>query len=224
MTERVTSVWDSPRELGSVQSITAVGGTPISVLAGFSLTSAIMAATATGSVWRDIAVALFAIAEGAFILALSLIVEAISYAASPDIRLTYRPEARVSEDALQEERGLQREDEWLLDIYNRRIGWSTTAGVVGSLGGLAAALLSAHITWGVAVGVVVVLLVASVVVLNQVGKAGWLFPRPHQVPTTRRHPPPLDDLGRAAMFSDATLQPPGQPPASLPPPTGAPSP
>jgi hypothetical protein len=224
MTERVTSVWDSPRELGSVQSITAVGGTPISVLAGFSLTSAIMAATAAGSVWRDIAVALFAAAAGAFILALSLIVEAISYAASPDIRLNYRPEARVSEDALQEERGLQREDEWLLDIYNRRIGWSTTAGVVGSLGGLAAALLTAHITWGVAVGVVVVLLVAAVVVLNQVGKAGWLFPRPHHVPTTRRHPPPLDDLGRAAMLTDATPQPPGQPQASPPPPTSAPSP
>jgi hypothetical protein len=217
MTERVSSVWDSPRELGSVQSITAVGGTPISVLAGFSLTSAIMAATASGSLWRDVAVALFAVAAAAFILALSLIVEAISYAASPDIRLTYRPEAKVSEEALQQERGLQREDEWLLDIYNQRITWSTTAGVVGSLGGLAAALLTAHVTWGVAVGVLVLLLVIAVVVLNQLGRAGWLFPRPHHVPTSRRHPPPLDDLGRAAMLSDLAAPPTAQPPATCPP-------
>jgi MFS family permease len=223
MTDQVSSVWDSPRELGSVQSITAVGGTPISVLAGFSLTSAIMVSGAAGGVWRDVAVVLFAVAAAAFILAL----EAVSYAASPDIRLAYRPEARISEEVLQEERRLQYEDEWLLDIYNQRIVWSTTVGVAGSLGGLGAALLTARVTWGVVIGVVVLVLVTGVVLLNQLNRAGRLFPRPHHVPAERRSPPPLDDLGRAALLSGTTPlradQSPGNPPSPDPPTTSPPS-
>jgi MFS family permease len=216
MASPVSRVWDSPRELGSVQSITAVGGTPISVLAGFSLTSAIMIASARGGVWRDVAVIFFAIAASAFILALSLIVDAINYAASPDIRLAYTPEAKVCEEVLQQQRKFQREDEWLLDIYNRHIVRSTTAGVVSSLLGLGAALLTARVSWGIIAGVVVLAVVTVVVALNFFNKAGRLFPRPHHVPAPRRSPPPLDDLGRAAVLGvqGDSAQPADRPPSS----------
>jgi MFS family permease len=204
-------VWDSPRELGSVQSITAVGGTPISVLAGFSLTSAIMVAAARGSVWRDLAVVLFALGAGAFILALGFIVEAVNYAASPDLRLAYNPEARLSERALWLQRKRQREDEWLLDIYNRHIARTTTTGVVSSLLGLGAALLTARVSWGVVTGVVVVTLVAVVTLLNHWGLVGRLFPRPVHVPAARSTPPPLDEVGRAAVLGESRAGgPPGQ--------------
>ena len=200
MADQTNRVWDAPRELGSVQSITAVGGTPISVLAGFSLTSAITLASARGGVWRDVAVSLFAIAAGSFILALTLIVEAISYAASPDVRLAFTPEAKVSEDVLQQERRMQREDEWLLDIYNKRIMRSTVAGVVSAVLGLGAALLRARVSWGVLVGVVVLAPIAVLIVLNHFGKAEWLYPRPSRVPHEHRTPEPLDEVGRAAVF------------------------
>jgi hypothetical protein len=200
---RPSLVWRRPRELGSVQSITAVGGTPISVLAGFSLTSAIMVAAAGGGVWRDVAVALFAVAAGAFILALELIVEAVNYAATPDMRLTYHPEAAVDEDALAFERDQQRQDEWLLDIYNRRISLGTTAGIAASLLGLGAALLTARVSWGVLAGVAVVVPLAALAVLNQGRRAAWLFPNPASVPANRRQARPLDDLARSSMPATA---------------------
>jgi hypothetical protein len=131
------------------------------------------------------------------------------YWASPDQRLAWRPEARVSLQALEEERQEQAEDYFLLVTYYKSINASFEIGLIATLVGLATALLAEHIGWGSGAAAGLMVVAGALVVMWQFEKPKSLFPSPEQV-----HPrtSPLDDVGIASIIAGpAGVEVPGSP-------------
>ncbi|WFB08339.1 hypothetical protein LRS74_15715 [Streptomyces sp. LX-29] len=171
-----TPIWDSPRELGN--PLASVGNTPVAVLGGFALTAMVNAATRKGSAWRDVSLLLFGVAVASFIVALLLMTVVAQYQATPEQRLGWKPEAKYIPSLLEEERRLQREDEWMVDVYSWRISLATAIGIFSTLSGGVAFLLFTQVTWGVLAAACVLLLAIIVVILQNLDVAPhWLFPK-----------------------------------------------
>lgn len=221
-------MWASPRELGSGgPALASLGSSTVAILAGFCLTSAVSTGRNSGSP-SQIAAGAFGLGAIAFVLSLAFIATAEDYAATPDLRLAYNPEARVSEKELTDQRALQRQDQIILAMYSKRVNAAVIAGITGTLIGLSLAMLADRLS---AVSVIVAV-VAGMVLLALVGDYiwtvnWWLFPRPvraemeagpagsrRQRRTERRdfqndllHQPaargPLGQAGLTAMFGES---------------------
>jgi hypothetical protein len=181
--QRPGPVWVSSRQLGSGgPGLASLGQGPVAILAGFDLTTAILLTTSTGHGGIvQAAIACFGLSAALFILAMAFITAAEDYSASPDVRMTYNPEARVSARELDEQRGMQRQDEDILSIYfNYRIIPCVTLAVLGTLTGLVLALGYKGWFAGVDVAVVGVALVGVIYLIDWLknGNNWWLFPRP----------------------------------------------
>lgn len=173
-------VWRSPRELGAGGSgLASLGQGTVAILAGFDLTTVVLLTTSGGGAVRQAAVACFGVSAATFALALAFIVSAADYAATPDERIMYYPEARESAKALEVQRGLQRQDENLLSTYyNKRVLPSVTLAVLGTLAGLTLVMLGGGWRIGPAIAAIAAIAVAIVYLIDWVkGGNWWLFPR-----------------------------------------------
>jgi hypothetical protein len=177
-------VWRSGRELGAGGAgLASLGQGTVAILAGFDLTTVILLSTSHSSrPAHQAAIACLGVGAAAFVLALAFIASAEDYSATPDDRLMYFPEARVSEAELDIQRGLQRQDGNILAIYyNYRVLPSVTCAVMLTLAGLALAVLQAGWSPGPAVAaaaaaVVGVIYLADFFIARRRGN--WrLFPR-----------------------------------------------
>ncbi|MGP9017670.1 hypothetical protein ACT1U9_04570 [Streptomyces sp. BR1] len=197
--------WDHPRELGSARALGSVGGAPISVLGGFTLTAAITAARVPcQTIWRDLATATLSAAVVCFLLGLIFISEAAPYIASPDERLSWHPEAKYDTNALEMLRRKQRQDEWMLDLYEKRKNWAITWGILFTLAGLAFLLLTTDDTWGVYFAAAAIGVAFTITLLSQLRRRARfftqrLFPRLDDWPYKTRHLKPLSKTQRAAL-------------------------
>jgi selenoprotein W-related protein len=150
------------------------------ILAGFALTAAVtLHLDSHKGPIKEAAIASFGLSAVVLVLALAFIATAEDYAVNPDDRLKFHPEARVSAEALDEERKWQRQDEFLVSLYSIRVGLCVLAGIATSLAGLSLVLFIGHWT----VGSIIVAAAAGLVVVIHVydhKRAGnwWLFPRP----------------------------------------------
>jgi hypothetical protein len=183
-------VWRSSRELGTGgRGLASLGQGTVALLAGFDLTTVVLLTTSQGAgAAQQAAIACFGVSAALFILALAFITSAEDYAATPEDRLIYYPEARVSEQALETQRGLQRQDDNLLATYfNKRILPSVTLAVLGTLAGLALVLLKKGWSPGLDVAAIAVVVVALIYLVDwRKGSNWWLFPRPVLPGWTRR--------------------------------------
>jgi hypothetical protein len=224
-------VWNSARELGSGgQGLASLGQGPVAILAGFDLATVVLLTTSSASgALLQAAIACFGVSAALFTLAMAFITTAEDYSATPDDRMMYFPEARVSRDVLEAQRGRQWQDENLLGHYfNTRVLPSVTFAVLGTLAGLILVLLSRGWKPGPVIAAFAALAVALVYFTDWLkqGHGWWLFPRPVSppVPTAaamaqapparriRRHQRyrithvseanPMSAAGRAAMLKD----------------------
>jgi hypothetical protein len=175
-------VWRSPRELGAGGSgLASLGQGTVAILAGFDLTTVVLLTTGSsgGGAVLQAAVACFGVSAATFALALAFIASAEDYAATPDERIMYYPEARESAKALEVQRGLQRQDENLLSTYyNKRVLPSVTLAVLGTLAGLTLVMLGRGWRLGPAIAAIAAIAVAIVYLIDWVkGGNWWLFPR-----------------------------------------------
>ncbi|BDM70213.1 hypothetical protein HEK616_37000 [Streptomyces nigrescens] len=175
-------VWKWARELNSDRAISTVGGTPIAILGGFSLSNAVVAANEPQGVWREIAIACFGVAVTFLICALLFILMATRYTSSPRERLEWEPEARWQSEKMEDIRRYQRQDKWLLERYFRNIAWATTIGIAGALLGMAALLVSSHISWAVIFVACLLSSCSALAVLANFQRPRWIFPRPENAP------------------------------------------
>lgn len=175
-------VWRSPRELGSGGGgLASLGQGTVAILGGFDLTTVVLLATDSGNgALRQGAIACLGVGAAAFALALAFIASAEDYSATPDDRLMYHPEARVSAAELDAQRGLQRQDDNLLSVYyNRRVLPAVTIAVILTLAGLALTLLGRGWQPGPLVAAGGAVLVALIYLADALlGGNWWLFPRP----------------------------------------------
>lgn len=176
-------VWISARELGGGGAgLASLGQGPVAILAGFDLTTVVLLITSgAGGDLRQAAIACFGAAAALFALAMAFITTAEDYSATPGDRLMYNPEAKVSPEALEVQRGLQWQDENLLAIYfNTRVLPSVTLAVLGTLAGLILVLLSRGWSPGPVIAAAAAALVGLAYLTDWVKQGGnwWLFPRP----------------------------------------------
>jgi hypothetical protein len=181
--EYAAPVWSSPRELGSGGAgLASLGQGPVAILAGFDLTTVVLLTTSGGTgALRQAAIACFGVSAALFTLAMAFITSAEDYSATPDDRIMYRPEARVSAAALETERGDQWQDENLLSIYyNYRVTPAVTFAVIGTLAGLILVLLGHDHLLGPDIAAGATALVALGYLADWLKRGGnwWLFPRP----------------------------------------------
>jgi hypothetical protein len=177
-------VWRSGREIGAGGAgLASLGQGTVAILAGFDLTTVVLlSATHQSGAVHQAATACLGVAAAVFVLALAFIASAEDYAATPDERLMYHPEARVSEKELDVQRGLQRQDNNILSIYyNYRVLPSVTGAVLLTLAGLALAVLQGGLSPGpavavVAAAIVIVIYLADFLIGRRRGN-WWLFPR-----------------------------------------------
>jgi hypothetical protein len=186
-------VWSSPRELGSGGAgLASLGQGPVAILAGFDLTTVVLLTTSGGSgALHQAAIACFGAAAALFILAMAFITTAEDFSATPDDRMMYAPEARVSLESLEAERGDQWQDENLLSIYyNYRVTPAVTFAVVGTLAGLVLVLLGHDHRIGPDVAAGATTLVALIYLTDWLkrGRSWWLFPRPVLTPPGQKRP------------------------------------
>lgn len=140
--ENYPTIWDSPREPGS--PFASVGATPVAVLGGFSLSTMVQIAGSRNlDAWKEVSSILFAIAVISFIFALLFLFKVSTYNASPAERIARAPEVKHDPRAFERERGMQWQDERLLDIYSKYAGIATSAGMSFALVAAGAALISA---------------------------------------------------------------------------------
>ncbi|MEU1001373.1 hypothetical protein [Streptomyces tibetensis] len=176
-------IWSWPRELNSGRALSSVGGTPIAILGGFSLTNAISAAREVdGGLWRELSIIFFGVAVTFFIAALLFIIIATAYASSPSERLDWAPEARQDKQKLETLRKFQYQDEWLLDNYSFRIELATIAGIVGTLAGLTCLLIAAYDNWSTRIIAIVMAATVIFVTMAYFRWPQWLFPGPSNWP------------------------------------------
>jgi hypothetical protein len=184
-------VWSAPRELGSGGAgLASLGQGPVAILAGFDLTTVILLTTSGGTdALRQAAIACFGVAAALFILAMTFITTAEDYSATPDDRMMYKPEARISASELELQRGDQWQDGNLLSIYyNYRVGPSVTLAVIGTLAGLVLVLLGHDHLIGPDIAAGATTLVALAYLADWLKRGGnwWLFPRPVLTPAGQR--------------------------------------
>lgn len=190
-------IWDAPRELGSGPALSSIGGTPVAVLGGFAFSTEIQIVSQRPTFASDVAVVLLSLAVAAFIISLLWISEAGQYQVDPGVRLTWAPEARFQQQAIERVRLQQRQDEWLLDLYSRRIASANAIGIVATLAGVCFVLFAARHTWGVVVASLFLAASITFVFLDFLGKGGIrLFPRPADWRKSRKPPQPLTDEQR----------------------------
>jgi hypothetical protein len=195
-------VWSRPRELGSGGAgLASLGQGPVAILAGFDLTTVVLLSTSGGGgALHQAAIACFGASAALFILAMTFITTAEDFTATPDDRMMYAPEARVSAGALEAERGDQWQDENLLSIYyNYRVAPTVTFAVMGTLAGLVLVLLGHDRRIGPDVAAGAATLVGLIYLTDWLKRGGtwWLFPRPVLTPPgqKRRKTNPFKALG-----------------------------
>jgi tetratricopeptide (TPR) repeat protein len=177
-------VWRSGRELGAGGAgLASLGQSTVAILAGFDLTTVVLlSASHQDGAIHQAATACLGVAAAVFVLALAFIASAEDYSATPDERLMYHPEARVCEEELDTQRGLQRQDYNILAIYyNHRVLPSVTCAVLLTLAGLALAVMQGGLSPGSAVAVTaaaaVVVIYLADFLIGRRGGNWWLFPR-----------------------------------------------
>jgi hypothetical protein len=181
--QRSGPVWESSRQLGSGGAgLASLGQGPVAILAGFDLTTVVLLTTGNGhGAVLQAAIACFGLSAALFVLAMAFITTAEDYSATPDVRMTYSPEAGVSAGVLAEQRYEQYQDENLLSIYfNYRVTPTVTLAVLGTLAGLVLVAVGRGWSAGpdiVAGGASVVGLIYIIDAFKN-GRNWWLFPRP----------------------------------------------
>jgi hypothetical protein len=176
-------VWHAARELGSGgPGLASLGQGTVATLAGFDLASVVLLSIGHTSGWaQQAAVACLGIAAAMLVLALAFIANAEEYSATPDERLIYYPEARISEKELNTQRGLQRQDAFLFSVYcNERVLRTVNLGVLFTLTGLALAVFTIGTTPGPMIAAAAAIFVGVIYLVDwwKKGSNWWLFPRP----------------------------------------------
>ncbi len=180
---KVPGVWWSSRQLGSNGAgLASLGQGTVAIMAGFDLTTVVLltVGNSRGGVVQA-AIACFGLSAALFILAMAFITAAEDYSATPDDRLMYYPEAKVSADDLEDQRVMQYQDTDIMAIYfNYRITPTVVFAVLGTLAGLVLTLVAKGWSPGPAVAAGAAIAVGLVYVADTLkgGRNWWLFPRP----------------------------------------------
>ena len=128
---------------------------------------------------RQAALVLLSLALGTFVVGLILIGEASQYSATPDQRLAWRPEAKFNSETLERERISQREDEWLLDKYSKKVNICITSGIAATLLALMCLLLAVGVMLATMAAAAILVISIVVVIANGCGvRFRLLWPRP----------------------------------------------
>ncbi|MFI1165990.1 hypothetical protein ACH4UM_20810 [Streptomyces sp. NPDC020801] len=147
-------------------------------------------------------------AVASFMLGIFFIAAAAPFIVKPDERLSWEPEAKYDTEALEAVRYTQRQDEWMLDQYEKRKTRAIVCGVISTLLGLAFLLLTTDRTWGVYATVAALVIAAVGVVCFFVSAPGWLFPGLANFPDPPESLPPLSTEERAMIgFEEGETRP-----------------
>lgn len=186
-------LWSGAEPLGHYSAFGLVGTGPLSILSGFALASSLAVATQLSerAELLDVAaVALFALSAALLFGALITFTEASAYNVSPNERLDWYPEARISLRWLEEVRQRQHRDFARYYYLRRRTLRLFLAGTTLSLFALALVLLARMDGVSFGIDSSADALSDAVLFLGAVGLligAGWLLSHVPSKPTARLH-------------------------------------